>query len=76
MRFDPVRIFAFELREKSVLKNNQQPILKIKDKHIRVIGAIEPQLCQYVMENFNNESIDLQEVIISHILFFIYKCHN
>jgi hypothetical protein len=49
----PLDYFLWGYVKSQVYKNNPQSIPELKDKIIRVIGEIEPQLCQNVIENFN-----------------------
>lgn len=49
----PLDFFLWGYVKSQVYKNNPQSIPKLKDEIIRVIGDIEPQLCQRVIENFN-----------------------
>jgi len=49
----PLDYFLWGYVKSQVYKNNPQSIPELKDEIIRVIGEIEPQLCQNVIENFN-----------------------
>jgi len=47
--FNTVRLFSLGLREKLSI-SNPQSIPKLKNE---IIGEMEPQLCQHIIENFD-----------------------
>lgn len=72
------RHFLYNYKQGQVYKNSRQSTPELKDEIIRMISAKEPKFGQYLIEIYIKKwtSVDLREMPIFHMFFYIYKCYS